>query len=108
MARSLRLEFAGALYHVTARGHERRSLLYGDEDQELLRQKLAASVGRYQVEEKVEYMRRYRWSSYSGYAGLDPGPVSGDTTAGGVGGLEGASSGQEIWDQGWFSNQSRN
>jgi REP element-mobilizing transposase RayT len=30
MARPLRLEFAGALYHVTARGNERRSIFLGD------------------------------------------------------------------------------
>ena len=32
MARPLRLAFAGALYHVTARGNERRSIFLGDED----------------------------------------------------------------------------
>ncbi|MBK1629939.1 addiction module toxin RelE [Thiohalocapsa halophila] len=32
MARPLRLEFAGALHHVTARGNERRSIFLGDED----------------------------------------------------------------------------
>jgi REP element-mobilizing transposase RayT len=32
MARRLRLEFAGALYHVTARGNERRSIFLGDAD----------------------------------------------------------------------------
>jgi REP element-mobilizing transposase RayT len=32
MARPLRLEFAGALYHVTARGNERRRIFLGDED----------------------------------------------------------------------------
>jgi len=32
MARPVRLEFAGALYHVTARGHERRSIFLGDAD----------------------------------------------------------------------------
>jgi REP element-mobilizing transposase RayT len=32
MARPLRLEFAGALYHVTARGNERRSIFLGDTD----------------------------------------------------------------------------
>ncbi|MCG6940487.1 MAG: transposase, partial [Thiohalocapsa sp.] len=32
MARPLRLEFAGALYHVTARGNERRSIFLGDAD----------------------------------------------------------------------------
>jgi REP element-mobilizing transposase RayT len=34
MSRPLRLEFAGAPYHVTARGNERRSIFvgYGDDD----------------------------------------------------------------------------
>jgi REP element-mobilizing transposase RayT len=32
MARPLRLEFAGALYHVTARGNERRAIFLGDLD----------------------------------------------------------------------------
>jgi REP element-mobilizing transposase RayT len=32
MARPLRLESAGALYHVTVRGNERRSIFLGDED----------------------------------------------------------------------------
>ena len=32
VARPLRIEFAGALYHITARGNERRSILFCDED----------------------------------------------------------------------------
>ena len=32
MARPLRLEFAGALYHVTARGNERHSIFLGNID----------------------------------------------------------------------------
>jgi hypothetical protein len=32
VARPLRLEFAGALYHVTARGNERRDIFLGDTD----------------------------------------------------------------------------
>jgi hypothetical protein len=32
MAQPLRLELAGALYHVTARGNERRSIFLGNED----------------------------------------------------------------------------
>ena len=32
MARALRLEFSGALYHVTARGNERRALFRDDAD----------------------------------------------------------------------------
>ncbi len=34
MARPLRLEFAGAVYHVTARGNERRSIFLGDGDED--------------------------------------------------------------------------
>ena len=32
MARPLRLEFAGALYHITARGNERRNIFLGNID----------------------------------------------------------------------------
>ena len=32
MARPLRLEFAGALYHVTARGNERHAIFLGNLD----------------------------------------------------------------------------
>jgi len=32
MARPLRIEFAGALYHVTARGNERRDIFFADDD----------------------------------------------------------------------------
>jgi putative transposase len=32
VSRPLRIEFAGALYHITARGNERRAIFYGDED----------------------------------------------------------------------------
>jgi len=32
MASPLRLEFAGALYHVTARGNDRRAIFLGDLD----------------------------------------------------------------------------
>lgn len=32
MARPLRIEFAGALYHVTARGNERRDIFFSDDD----------------------------------------------------------------------------
>jgi len=34
MARPLRLEFAGALYHVTARGNERRDIFLGNADED--------------------------------------------------------------------------
>ena len=32
MARPLRIEFAGALYHVTARGNERRDIFFANDD----------------------------------------------------------------------------
>ncbi|KKL68483.1 hypothetical protein LCGC14_2124540, partial [marine sediment metagenome] len=32
MARPLRIEFAGAIYHVTARGNERRAIVRDDVD----------------------------------------------------------------------------
>lgn len=35
MARPLRIEFPGALYHVTARGDRKRSIFFDDEDREL-------------------------------------------------------------------------
>jgi putative transposase len=40
MARPLRLEFAGALYHVTARGNERKRIVRDDIDRELWLQRL--------------------------------------------------------------------
>jgi putative transposase len=40
MARPLRLEFPGALYHVTARGNERKSIVRDDLDRELWLQRL--------------------------------------------------------------------
>jgi putative transposase len=35
MARPLRLQFPGALYHVTARGNERKAIVRDDDDREL-------------------------------------------------------------------------
>ena len=35
MARPLRIEFAGALYHVTSRGDGRDEIFLGDEDRDL-------------------------------------------------------------------------
>ncbi|MBK1725053.1 REP-associated tyrosine transposase [Thiocystis violacea] len=49
MARPLRLEFAGALYHVTARGNERRAIFLGDmeTDRQRFRETLAETVDRF-------------------------------------------------------------
>ncbi|MEK7777701.1 MAG: transposase [Chloroflexota bacterium] len=156
MARHLRLEFEGAIYHVTSRGNERSDIFKEDADKERFLEKLAENVeqhhvrlyayvimtnhyhllvetprgnlsrfmqqlntsytmyhnvrhdrvghvfsGRYKAKvvsgdeyllvltryihlnpvkiasmkdrplaEKIEYLRKYRWSSYSGYTGL--------------------------------------
>jgi hypothetical protein len=32
MARPLRIEFPGAVYHVTSRGNERKAIFRGDQD----------------------------------------------------------------------------
>ncbi len=48
MARPLRIHYPGAVYHVTARGHERRSLFEDDIDRVRMIQTLAGSIGRYQ------------------------------------------------------------
>jgi hypothetical protein len=32
MARPLRIEFMGALYHILSRGNERRNIFFGDDD----------------------------------------------------------------------------
>jgi putative transposase len=50
MARQLRLDFAGAIHHVTARGNERRSLFRCDADRRLFLQLLGDAA------------KRFRWS----------------------------------------------
>lgn len=47
MARPLRIEFAGALYHVTARGNERREIFFGDDDRSAFLSILGGVVGRF-------------------------------------------------------------
>ncbi len=49
MARPLRILYPGAIYHVTARGNERKELFLDDEDRLALQQKPAASLCRYLV-----------------------------------------------------------
>lgn len=44
MARPLRLEFAGALYHVTARGNARADIFLDDEARRLFLELLGAEV----------------------------------------------------------------
>jgi len=50
MARPLRIEYAGAFYHVTARGNERRRIYYGKADYEKFKTYLE------QAEEKYGYL----------------------------------------------------
>jgi REP-associated tyrosine transposase len=50
MARSLRLEFEGAIYHVTARGNRREPIFADDRDRAHFLELVAQSLVRYQVE----------------------------------------------------------
>ena len=47
MVRPLRLELAGALWHVTSRGNERRAMFRDDDDRMLFQRLLAVGVRRY-------------------------------------------------------------
>ena len=47
MARPLRLEFGGAVYHLTSRGNARQKIFFSDTDRELLLETLAQVVSRY-------------------------------------------------------------
>ena len=47
MARPLRLEFPGVLYHVTARGNAQQGIYLDDEDRHLFLSVLAEVVGRF-------------------------------------------------------------
>ena len=47
MARPLRLEFAGAVYHLTSRGNARQKVFFTDEDRQLFLDTLAQVVSRY-------------------------------------------------------------
>ncbi len=49
MARPLRICYEGAVYHVTIRGNERRDIFLSNDDRERFMQKLAESVGMYDV-----------------------------------------------------------
>ncbi len=49
MARPIRIEYEGAVYHVTIRGNERKALFQTDADRERFVQALADSLERYSV-----------------------------------------------------------
>ncbi|WP_049721654.1 transposase [Gilvimarinus polysaccharolyticus] len=47
MARPLRIEFSGALYHVTSRGNARQNIFLGDDDFECFLRLLAVACDRF-------------------------------------------------------------
>ena len=49
MARPLRIQYPGAIYHITARGNDRRSIFQDDKDRLRFLDILAQSVKTYQV-----------------------------------------------------------
>ncbi|MGC2062405.1 MAG: transposase [Thermodesulfovibrionales bacterium] len=49
MARPLRIEYAGAFYHITARGNERKEIFRDDKDRERFLGYLETAVGRYKA-----------------------------------------------------------
>ena len=49
MARPLRISYPGAVYHVTARGNERKAIVRDDQDRQRFVQTLATMVEQYQV-----------------------------------------------------------
>ncbi len=50
MSRPLRIEFAGALYHVTSRGDRRESIFVDDEDQRALLSVVAQGLERFDAQ----------------------------------------------------------
>lgn len=50
MARPLRINYAGAFYHVTCRGNERKSIFADNQDRSIFLDKLKTSIGIYQVQ----------------------------------------------------------
>ena len=49
MARPIRIEYEGAVYHVTLRGNERKAIFKTDADRERFLKTLAESVERYDI-----------------------------------------------------------
>ena len=64
MARPLRVEYAGAVYHVTARGNQKSPIFKSTQDRERFLFKLEESAQRYDV-------RVYRWFVESGIQDID-------------------------------------
>ena len=49
MVRGLRIEYCGAIYHVTVRGNARQSIFQDEKDRHILYSRLAESAEMYQV-----------------------------------------------------------
>jgi REP element-mobilizing transposase RayT len=49
MSRPLRIRYPGAIYHITTRGNERKSLFQDDDDCRVMQPKLTSSLARCQV-----------------------------------------------------------
>ncbi len=49
MGRPLRIEYAGALYHITSRGNERKEIFLGDADREKFLEILEDYYDRYGI-----------------------------------------------------------
>ena len=47
MARALRIEYPGAVYHVTSRGNRREKIFFSDADRSLFLETLARGVERF-------------------------------------------------------------
>ena len=98
MARPQRIEYEGAVYHVTARGNERRALFVEDADRERFLRVLGESVASFEIRlylfclmtnhvhlnpvfttalrrrplaERLAVLRQYPWSSYRSYIGRE-------------------------------------
>ncbi len=61
MARPLRIEYEGALYHITARGNERGRIFVGDADQAQFVERLRQSLLRYDVALHAYVLKSTEW-----------------------------------------------
>ena len=60
MSRPLRISYPGAVYHVTARGNERKRIVRDDQDRERFLAILGGMVEQYQVlQEKIGVRHEY-------------------------------------------------
>jgi hypothetical protein len=98
MARTQRIEYEGAVYHVTARGNERREIFRDDADREHFLRVLGESVGRFDV-------RLYLFCLIGLFQCLTPDPTG--TDAGPDRGGSGADSGADAHGPGAGQRQLR-